>query len=61
MVVKRQKCPVSIGCLDSGLIVVVSIIVCMLLSVFFVLLYVQYEWCPVLFKNFTVSADIHVT
>ena len=41
--------------LDSGLLVIVLIIVSMVGSVFFVLFYVQYEWCHVLFKNFTVS------
>ena len=39
---------------DSGLLVVVTIIISMVVSVFFVLFYVQYEWCPVLFRNFTV-------
>ena len=40
---------------DSGLLVVVTIIISMVVSVFFVLFYVQYEWCHVLFKNYTVS------
>ena len=40
---------------DSGLLVVVCIIVSMVVSVFFILFYVQYEWCHVLFKNYTVS------
>ena len=40
---------------DSGLLVVVCIIISMVVSVFFVLFYVQYEWCHVLFRNFTVS------
>ena len=43
---------------DSGLLVVVTIIISMVISVFFVLFYVQYEWCPVLFKNFTVSISL---
>ena len=30
---------------DSGLLVVVTIIISMVVSVFFVLFYVQYEWC----------------
>ena len=41
--------------MDSGLVVVVCIIISMVVSVFFVLFYVQYEWCHVLFNNFTVS------
>ena len=41
--------------LDSGLVVVVCIVISMVVSVFFVLFYVQYEWCHVLFRNFTVS------
>ena len=41
--------------LDSGLVVVVCIIIAMVVRVFFVLFYVQYEWCHVLFKNYTVS------
>ena len=40
---------------DSGLIVVVSIILSMVVCVFVVLTYVKYEWCDVLFSNFTVS------
>ena len=43
---------------DSGLVVVVCIIVSMVVSVFFVLFYVQYEWCHVLFKNFTVRGGV---
>ena len=43
---------------DSGLLVVVTIIISMVVSVFFVLFYVQYEWCPVLFKNFTVCIPL---
>ena len=41
--------------MDSGLVVVVSIILSMIVCVFVVLTYVQYEWCHVLFKNFTVN------
>ena len=40
---------------DSGLIVVVSIIFSMIVCVLVVLTYVKYEWCEVLFSNFTVS------
>ena len=43
---------------DSGLIVVVSIILSMVICVFVVLTYVKYEWCEVLFSNFTVSQAI---
>ena len=43
--------------LDSGLVVIVCIIISMVVSVFFVLFYVQYEWCHVLFNNFTVSVS----
>ena len=48
---------VTLQMFDSGLVVVVSIIACMILCVFVVLTYVQYEWCNVLFKNFTVSKN----
>ena len=40
---------------DSGLVVVVSIIFSMMVCVLVVLTYVKYEWCDVLFSNFTVS------
>ena len=40
---------------DSGLVVVVSIIFSMIVCVLVVLTYVKYEWCDVLFSNFTVS------
>ena len=42
---------------DSGLVVVVCIILSMVVSVFFILFYVQYEWCQVLFRNYTVSTQ----
>ena len=42
---------------DSGLIVVVSIIFSMIVCVLVVLTYVKYEWCEVLFSNFTVSQE----
>ena len=47
----------SLQMFDSGLVVVVSIILSMIFCVFLVLTYVQYEWCNVLFKNFTVSKN----
>ena len=39
---------------DSGLVLVVCIILSMIVCVMVVLTAVQYEWCNVLFKNFTV-------
>ena len=44
------------GLMDSGLLVVVSIITFLLLTVFSFLLFVDYEWCHVLYKNNTVSS-----
>ena len=41
--------------LDSGLVVVVFIISSLIITVFSFLLFVDYEWCPVLFKNNTVT------
>ena len=46
------------GIFDSGLLVVVCIILVLLTSVFSFLLLVEYEWCEVLFKNNTVSWNI---
>ena len=43
------------GLFDSGLVVVVCIILVLLTSVFSFLLLVDYEWCHVLFRNNTVS------
>ena len=43
------------GLFDSGLLVVVCIILVLLTSVFSFLLLVEYEWCHVLFRNNTVS------
>ena len=40
---------------DSGLLVVVCIILVLLTSVFSFLLLVEYEWCEVLFRNNTVG------
>ena len=40
--------------IDSGLVVVVFIITSLIITVFSFLLFVDYEWCPVLFKNNTV-------
>ena len=44
----EEKKSISI---DSGLLVVVFIIAAMIFIVFFVLFYVKYEWCPVLFTS----------
>jgi hypothetical protein len=41
--------------IDSGMVVIISIILAMIVMVFFVLFTVKHEWCPVLFKNNTVS------
>ena len=41
--------------IDSGLVVVVFIITSLIITVFSFLLFVDYEWCPVLFKNNTVN------
>lgn len=41
--------------LDSGLMVVVLIILTMIIILIYCLLFVKYEWCPVLFANNTVS------
>ena len=45
------------GLFDSGLVVVVCIILVLLTSVFSFLLLVEYEWCHVLFRNNTVSSQ----
>jgi len=39
--------------MDSGLVVVVFIITSLIITVFSFLLFVDYEWCHVLFKNNT--------
>ena len=41
--------------IDSGMVVIISIILAMIFLVFFVLCTVKRDWCPVLFKNNTVS------
>ena len=41
--------------MDSGLVVVVFIISFLIIIVFSFLLFVEYEWCHVLFKNNTVK------
>jgi hypothetical protein len=39
--------------MDSGMVVVISITIAMVSTVFFVLFYdyINYEWCDTLFKN----------
>ena len=46
--------------MDSGLIVVVFIITSLIITVFSFLLFVDYEWCHVLFKNNTVSKILNL-
>jgi len=48
-----MKFNVSSKEMDSGLIVVVFIISSLIITVFSFLLFVDYEWCHVLFKNNT--------
>merc|ERR1711976_284111 len=48
-----MKLKVGGGEMDSGLIVVVFIISSLIITVFSFLLFVDYEWCHVLFKNNT--------
>jgi hypothetical protein len=43
--------------IDSGMVVIISIILAMIFMVFLVLFTVKHEWCPVLFKNNTVSKN----
>ena len=52
---KSFKIQYLLQMVDSGLVVVVSIIFSMIVCVLVVLTYVKYEWCDVLFSNFTVS------
>ena len=40
---------------DSGLLVVIIIVLTMLLILGYCLLFVKYEWCHVLYNNNTVS------
>ena len=42
------------GMFDSGLVVVVCVLLILLTTVFSFLLLVEYEWCHVLFRNNTV-------
>ena len=51
----RERKEISSSMLDSGMMVVIFIILSMIFMVFFVLFTVKHEWCPVLFKNYTVS------
>ena len=47
------------GVIDSGLVVVVTILVFLITVMMVTLLYVKYEWCHVLFRNNTVSQPDH--
>ena len=49
------KMRMNSGMMDSGLVVVVIIISSLIVTTFSFLLFVDYEWCHVLFKNNTVS------
>ena len=51
----RERKEISSSMIDSGMMVVIFIILSMIFMVFFVLFTVKHEWCPVLFKNYTVS------
>jgi hypothetical protein len=44
------------GGMDSGLVVILTILVFLIGVLFTSLLYVNYEWCPVLFLNNTVCS-----
>ena len=44
--------------MDSGLIVVVVITTSLIITVFSFLLFVDYEWCQVLFSNNTVGQQL---
>ena len=46
------------GMMDSGLVVVVFIISSLIIITFSFLLFVDYEWCHVLFKNNTVREAV---
>ena len=50
----KYKLQLTSGMMDSGLVVVVCIISSLIVIVFSFLLFVDYEWCHVLFKNNTV-------
>ena len=41
--------------MDTGLLVIIFIATCMIISVISILSLVKYEWCPVLFPNNTVG------
>ena len=49
------KMRLNSGMMDSGLVVVVCIISSLIILTFSFLLFVDYEWCHVLFKNNTVN------
>ena len=45
--------------MDSGMVVVILIITCLIIITFSFLLFVDYEWCHVLYKNNTVGGFNH--
>ena len=53
-----SKVKLGSSVMDSGLIVVVFIITSLIITVFSFLLFVDYEWCHVLFKNNTVMLSL---
>ena len=53
-----SKVKLGSSVMDSGLVVVVFIITSLIITVFSFLLFVDYEWCHVLFKNNTVMHSL---
>ena len=53
-----SKVKLGSSVMDSGLVVVVFIITSLIITVFSFLLFVDYEWCHVLFKNNTVMLSL---
>ena len=56
---KEQTSTKIVDMVDSGLVVVVCITSSLIVIVFSLLLYVEYEWCHVFFKNNTVNIYLH--
>ena len=57
MLDKLKIAPRLMACIDSGLVVVMTITLFLIGVVVFTLGYVKYEWCEVLFKNATVNSS----
>ena len=53
-----SKVKLGSSVMDSGLVVVVFIITSLIITVFSFLLFMDYEWCHVLFKNNTVMLSL---